>query len=222
MPFAQRPLLAGPMSSSESTATLKQGIHSPPLGRPRGVSTSTLRASAMQAQGQSRVEQLAHASTPPMASSLSLFPDFATPNYEHSDKLVSSFLSRSRSQSQSHTSFSATISPTTVIADARPAPCDHPASPAPASWWGRNVRDEILPRPWRDPPRRKGTVPSEQTDSWGHTRKASTFAIHILSFFHTRSGESRLNKLTSTFSASPLPSPVFLERLSSSRTRRCP
>ncbi|KAJ7838687.1 hypothetical protein B0H13DRAFT_2239665 [Mycena leptocephala] len=165
------------MSSSESTATLKQGVHSPPLGRPRGVSTSTLRASAMQAQGQSRVEQLAHASTPPMASSLSLFPDFATPNYEHSDKLVSSFLSRSRSQSQSHTSFSATISPTTVIADARPAPCDHPASPAPASWWGRNVRDEILPRPWRDPPRRKGTVPSEQTDSWGHTRKRVTAAV---------------------------------------------
>jgi hypothetical protein len=30
-----------------------------------------------------------------------------------------------------------------------------------------------------------------------------------------------LNKLTSTFSASPPPSPVFLERLSSSRTRRC-
>ncbi|KAJ6500147.1 hypothetical protein C8R47DRAFT_284025 [Mycena vitilis] len=159
MPSTQKPALPGPMSSSESTVTLRQGMHSPPLGRPRGVSTSTLRPSSMQVQAQSRAEK--HASAPPVAP-LGLFPDFATPNYEYSDKLMSSFLSRSRSQSHSHTMFSATISPTTVVADPKPGPPEHPASPAPASWWGR-------------------TIPSEQTDSWAHTRKRVTAAVtHVL------------------------------------------
>ncbi|KAJ6587171.1 hypothetical protein DFH09DRAFT_1308232 [Mycena vulgaris] len=172
------------MSSSSSTVTLKQTVPSPPLSRPRGLSTSTLRSPSIpsvQGQGPSRVAKPA-APTPPMASSLGLFPDFAMPNYEYSDKPTSSFLSRSRTHSQSHTSFSAAISPTTVLPGAPPSsPCDHPASPSPASWWGRNVRDEMLPRPWRDPPRRKGTIPSEQTDSWSHTRKRVTAAVtHVL------------------------------------------
>ncbi|KAJ7747345.1 hypothetical protein B0H16DRAFT_1675699 [Mycena metata] len=161
MPAAQKPTLPGPMSSSESTATLRA------LGRPRGLSNATLRSPSI---GQSRVAQLAQAASPPMPSSLSLFPDFSWSNHDYSDKPTSSFLSRSRSQSQTHPS--ASISPTTVLPDARPAP-QHPASPtAPTSWWGRNGRDEILPRPWRDPPKRQGTIPSEQTDSWAHTRKA--------------------------------------------------
>ncbi|KAF7376375.1 Protein kinase domain-containing protein [Mycena sanguinolenta] len=117
------------MTSSESTATLRQGGNSPQLGRPRGVSTSTLRASVTQGQAQSRVEKLAQAS---------LFLDFTTPNWDHSDKLTSSFLSRSRSQSKSHTGPSATVSPTTVVPEPRPVPSDPPGSPAPASWWGRN------------------------------------------------------------------------------------
>jgi hypothetical protein len=158
------------MTFSESTATLRQGVPSPQLGRPRGLSNSTLRASMTPGQGQSRVEQLAQASSP----SLSLFPDFNTPHWEFSDKLVSSFLSRSRSQSQSHTALSATISPTTAIPDPHLGLSDRPASPAPpASWWGHNARDAILPRPWRDSPKRQGSVPCEQTDSWVHTRKAS-------------------------------------------------
>ncbi|KAJ7496034.1 hypothetical protein B0H11DRAFT_2001603 [Mycena galericulata] len=169
---SSKPPLAGPMSSSESTATLKQ---SPPLNRPRGLSTSTLRSPKVSGyQGLSRVAKPAF-----MASSLGLFPEFSMPNTEYDDKPTSSFLSRSRSQSQSHTSFAATISPTTVVPPSGPP--EHPASPAPASWWGRNVRDEMLPRPWRDPPRRKGTIPSEQTDSWARTRKRVTAAAtHVL------------------------------------------
>ncbi|KAJ7163568.1 hypothetical protein C8R43DRAFT_285859 [Mycena crocata] len=172
---AQKPPFAGPMSSSESTVTLRATMPSPQLSRPRGLSTSTLRSPSAQ-QGPTRVPQ-------PYASSLSLFPEFATPNYEYSDKPTSSFLARSRSQSQSYAaSLSATISPLTVIPDASCSPpCEPPTSTAPASWWGRNVREEMLPRPWRDPPRREGTIPSEQTDSWSHTRKRVTTAVsHVL------------------------------------------
>ncbi|KAJ6625893.1 hypothetical protein B0H10DRAFT_1942375 [Mycena sp. CBHHK59/15] len=115
----------------------------------------------------------------PVSTSLSLFPDFTMPNYEYNDKPTSSFLSRSRSQSQSHTAYSATtVSPTTVvIAPSSSGPSDAPTSPTPASWWGRNVRDEMLPRPWRDPPKRQGTIPAEQTDSWGHTKQRVTAAL---------------------------------------------
>ncbi|KAJ7091133.1 hypothetical protein C8R44DRAFT_412775 [Mycena epipterygia] len=190
---AQKPPLAGPMSSSESTATLRQKMPSPPLSRARGLSTSTLRSPSIPGQGLSRVPKPA------------LFPDFVMPNYEYSDKPTSSFLARSRSQSQSHTSFSATISPTTVPTEAGPS--DHPASPVPASWWGRNVRDEMLPRPWRDPPRRQGTIPSEQTDSWAHTRKRVTAAAaHVLGTSLLVTHEALL--LTSEFlDAVPVPIP---------------
>ncbi|KAJ7772628.1 hypothetical protein DFH07DRAFT_167310 [Mycena maculata] len=165
--LSQKPPSHGRTASSDSTATLKESMPSPLSGRSRGLSTSTLRSPTVSA-GPSRVPKLA-----PMTS---LISEFGTPNYEYNDKPTSSFLSRSRSQSQSHTSFSAMISPTTVV-----PPSDHPTSPSPASWWGRNVRDETLPRPWRDPPRRQGTIPSEQTDNWAHTRKRVTAAVtHVL------------------------------------------
>ncbi|KAJ7188007.1 hypothetical protein C8R46DRAFT_1205222 [Mycena filopes] len=176
MPSSQKPPLPGPMSSSESTATLRQSMPPP---RPRGLSNATLRSSSI---GQTRVAQLAQASTPPKASSLNLFPDFSMSNQqEYSDRPTSSFLSRSRSHSQGQASLSALISPTTVLAETRPVPPDQPPPSAPASWWGRNGRDEVLPRPWRDPPKRQGTIPSEQTDSWAHTRKRVTVAAaHVL------------------------------------------
>ncbi|KAJ7217776.1 hypothetical protein GGX14DRAFT_550000 [Mycena pura] len=166
-PF-QKPPLAGPMSSSESTATLRQTTPSSMLGRSRGLSVSTLRATSKLGGAQ--------AATSPTACSPSLFPDLARPNCEYDDKPTSSFLSRSRTQSQSYASPAAVNSPITVL-NARPGPPDHPGSPVPTSWWGRNVRDEILPRPWRDPPKRQGTVPTEQTDSWAHTKKRVTAAI---------------------------------------------
>lgn len=178
---AQKP---PPMSSSGSTATLKQGTHSPQLGRPRGLSTSTLRQSVHQmqsaGQGLSRVSE-------------GLFPDFVMPNYEY-DKPTSSFISRSRSKSQSYAYASALVSPTTVL-DQSPgcAASEGPTSPPAASWWGHSLREEMVPRPWRDSPKRKGTVPAEQTDSWIHTKEVSfipsTFGvyrneIHALKIYH--------------------------------------
>ncbi|KAK7005721.1 kinase domain-containing protein [Favolaschia claudopus] len=179
MPSTQSPTQRPPIASSESTATLRPGVPSPQLGRSRGSSVSSLRALVTQTQGQSRVDKLAQAQTPTQLSP-SRFPDFMTPNWDLGDKIVSSFRARSRSLSQSHPILPA-MSPTTTIPEAPAGPAEQPASPPPASWWGRNVRDESLPRPWSDPPKRKGTVPSEQTDSWGHTRKRVTAAVtHVL------------------------------------------
>ncbi|KAJ7647115.1 hypothetical protein FB45DRAFT_1099808 [Roridomyces roridus] len=154
------PPLPSPMASSESTLTLRQ--NSPTIGRSRGSSISTLRSPTLSGHG----EGPSRVSRPP--ASLGLFPDFAKFSFEqYNDKPTSSFLARSRSKSQSY----ASISPISVVAPT-PAPSESsPVSPTAASWWGRNVRDDILPRPWRDLPRHQGTVPSEQTENWNQTKK---------------------------------------------------
>ncbi|KAG6902523.1 hypothetical protein C0995_015340 [Termitomyces sp. Mi166 len=47
-----------------------------------------------------------------------------------------------------------------------------PPMASPASWWGgRDDPSEEEHRPWKDPPRRKKTVPEEQTEGWIHTRE---------------------------------------------------
>ncbi|KAG5637074.1 hypothetical protein H0H81_005844 [Sphagnurus paluster] len=59
---------------------------------------------------------------------------------------------------------------------------------SPSSWWGgtprapdqdqeKDVVDEVPRRPWRDPPRRKRTIPQEQTEGWIHTRERVTEAL---------------------------------------------
>ncbi|KAJ7079089.1 hypothetical protein B0H15DRAFT_520827 [Mycena belliarum] len=211
-----KPPLPPSMLSSSSTVTLREETSpSSSATRPRGLSTSTLRSPLIlsaqaYAQGPNRVAKLANvtARTSPMSSVLGFFPDFAMPHYEYSDKPTSSFLARSRSQSLAHTSFAATISPNTVLSPvASSEACEQP-EPAPSpSWWGRNVREEALPRPWRDPPRRKGTIPSEQTDGWSHTKKRVTAAAtHVLGTSLLVTHEALL--LTSEFlDLAPVPIP---------------
>jgi len=46
---------------------------------------------------------------------------------------------------------------------------------APSTWW---TRTEIVPRPWKETPRRKKTIPPEQTEAWIHTR-----SVRLVFFF---------------------------------------
>ncbi|KAJ7072080.1 hypothetical protein C8F01DRAFT_1361505 [Mycena amicta] len=138
-----------PMASSISSATLRQAGSSPTLGRPRGLSTSTLLAG-----GQSPTTH---------HSPLGFL-------HEYNDNPISSFLTRTRSKSQSYVQ---PMYPSPRLGQPHLDKQGDPGSPVPTSWWGRNVHDDTLPRPWRDPPKRQGTIPAEQTDSWAHTRKAS-------------------------------------------------
>ncbi|KAF8060214.1 hypothetical protein FPV67DRAFT_1513824 [Lyophyllum atratum] len=57
-----------------------------------------------------------------------------------------------------------------------------PPNAPPSSWWGGYGRDtEVAHRPWRDPPRRKKTVPEEQTEGYIHTRqRVAQAAVSIL------------------------------------------
>jgi abelson tyrosine-protein kinase 1 len=47
-----------------------------------------------------------------------------------------------------------------------------PLKPTTSTWWSTG---EVVPRPWRDPKRKK-TVPSEQTEGWVHTKEVSWVA----------------------------------------------
>lgn len=47
-------------------------------------------------------------------------------------------------------------------------PATAPDSSALSTWWSGN---ELIPRPWTDPPKSKKTVPSEQTEGWIQTRE---------------------------------------------------
>ena len=46
-----------------------------------------------------------------------------------------------------------------------------PGSPS-SGWWGKSTDGSSAPqhRPWRDPPKRKRTIPPEQTEGWDHTK----------------------------------------------------
>ncbi|GLB45720.1 putative protein tyrosine kinase [Lyophyllum shimeji] len=53
-----------------------------------------------------------------------------------------------------------------------------PPNAPPSSWWGGSGHDlEVAHRPWRDPPRRKKTVPEEQTEGYVHTRERVAQAV---------------------------------------------
>lgn len=44
-----------------------------------------------------------------------------------------------------------------------------------ASWWGDSEKHAV--RPWYNPPKKKKTVPSEQTEALQSTRKVSNVVI---------------------------------------------
>ncbi|KAF7321723.1 Protein kinase domain-containing protein [Mycena kentingensis (nom. inval.)] len=153
--------LPSPMSASTSTATLRQAGTSPVFGRARGLSTSTLQPMARIPSGE----------TPP--------PTPTSPfGFLHDQPIVSSFLTRTRSHSFAPGSSTPPIPiPSPQIGQTRVDKQSAQCSPVPTSWWGRNIHEELRPRPWRDPPKRQGTVPAEQTDSWAHTRKRVSVAV---------------------------------------------
>ncbi|KAJ7190781.1 hypothetical protein GGX14DRAFT_569789 [Mycena pura] len=123
-PF-QKPPLAGPRSSSESTATLRQTTPSSMLGRSRGLSVSTVRATSKLGGAQA-----------------------ATSTHR---ALAQSFPRPRQAKLRSYASPAAVNSPITVL-NAHPGPPDHPGSPVPTSWWGRNVRHETLHAREQSPP----------------------------------------------------------------------
>ncbi|KAG6872309.1 hypothetical protein C0993_002234, partial [Termitomyces sp. T159_Od127] len=45
-----------------------------------------------------------------------------------------------------------------------------PPMGSPSTWWGGREQTDGH-RPWRDPSRRKNTVPEAQTEGWIHTRE---------------------------------------------------
>ncbi|KAF8890966.1 hypothetical protein BD779DRAFT_1515523 [Infundibulicybe gibba] len=100
--------------------------------------------------------------TPPVTRPRVILPPqvVSTPSslsFDDFSRGSSSFRSRSRSPGRNR-------------AIIRRGDSDEPSSPSdpPSSWWGGS---ELIPRPWRDPPRRKKTIPPEQTESWVHTRE---------------------------------------------------
>ncbi|CAK5265672.1 unnamed protein product [Mycena citricolor] len=183
VPIHKSPVPA-PMLSSDSNATLK-GYSQSSLGhRPRGRSTSSLLSplsplSSSQGQGTTRLPgRLSHSRTAstPVTPPPSYIDECSFPFH---DAPTSSFLARARSHCQTRASFASAgmASPKANLEESVSRPAGHPTSPTPTSWWGRNFREEILPRPWRDSPKRQGTVPAEQTDSWARTQKRVSLAV---------------------------------------------
>lgn len=95
-------------------------------------------------------------STPPLPSSSSLFA--AHPS-ELEDFSKSSFRSRSRSPGRNS------------VWKSSPDSSPTPPNGAPSTWWNGG---EIIPRPWRDSPKKKKTVPEEQTEGFVRTRQVSS------------------------------------------------
>lgn len=53
------------------------------------------------------------------------------------------------------------------------------ATAAWSSWWGNSFGPDRSPRPWKDSPKRKQTVPPEHTEAWAHTREVRPAPSHI-------------------------------------------
>ncbi|RDB18261.1 Dual specificity protein kinase splA [Hypsizygus marmoreus] len=154
-PPASRPSRPSPLNPSATLPTTTAGSPSPlsssppkPFpARPRGHSTSTIKPPlTSQSPSFPRRERLLSVQDAPGSPEA---VDDGTPR--------SSFRERSRSPNDPSSS-----SP-------RSARTQTPPNEPPSSWWGNN---ELVPRPWRDPgPKRKKTVPEEQTEGWVHTRQ---------------------------------------------------
>ncbi|KII83772.1 hypothetical protein PLICRDRAFT_95753 [Plicaturopsis crispa FD-325 SS-3] len=137
-----------PDSSSEQS--VQQVVHSPPAfgHRSRGQSESTLRDVPISSL------------TSPSATSISIAAMSRLP--PDSRPSPTSLVQRDRSKSPSYRD----RSPGRLgLEEGSRTP---PGGP-PQSWWNRT--DEIVSRPWRDTPKRKKTVPPEQTDGWEYTKK---------------------------------------------------
>lgn len=78
------------------------------------------------------------------------------------DAMPSTFRDRSRSRSPNRGALARPSSPSAHLA---------------SSWWGSS---EHTSRPWKDSPKRKKTVPPEQTASWDRTRTVSWSEIRSI------------------------------------------
>jgi abelson tyrosine-protein kinase 1 len=148
---------SSPASSSGTTPTKSPPVPLPVQGRPRGHSTSTINQNTSAASSSTLANPLSRVTSAP---AVHVSPSLTVSDYDYDDLPRSSFRDRSRSSFGSRSR-----SPVTKL----PKGAETPPNGPPSSWWGGN--NDLIPRPWRDPPRKKMTVPPEQTEGWVNTRQ---------------------------------------------------
>ncbi|KAF9462807.1 hypothetical protein BDZ94DRAFT_697448 [Collybia nuda] len=149
---------SSPSSSGAATPTRSPQLPLPTQGRPRGHSTSTIHQNVSATSFSTLANPLSRVTSEP---AVQFSPTLTISDYDHDDVLRSSFRNRSRSSFGSRSR--------SPKQDTRGA--QTPPGGPPSSWWGGG--SDLIPRPWRDPPKKKKTVPSEQTEGWVNTREVS-------------------------------------------------